>query len=475
MENKNIDWSKRNILKTNTIVLSADELGEENYRSNIEPWLSAIFQSEHFSLLIGSGLTTGVTHEAGIPAQGMGRLALSDTYRQIIGAYADRSAAGLARGFANLEDDLRTAFDLLKGFAILSDQRYQSLKNEVDAFLDGFIKNILKAERDFKDNLQIKSLVSDEPLLQLKQAIEQNEPTSVIIARLPEEERTEANLAVTYLKAQRAFLYLKTFLLSFASRAASRERLNIFTTNYDRFIEFACDEVGIILLDRFKGKLTPTFRNTKLELDYHYNPPGIRGEPRYVEGVVKLSKIHGSIDWRFDADRITRSLISFGAPENHPDLAINATDNVVIYPNSSKDIETAFYPYAEIFRDFSAAICRPNSCLVTFGYGFGDTHVNRIVEDMLTIPSTHLVIISFDAAGGKIEKFFEGKNRSQFTIMIGPNFGNLISLVDNYLPKATIDRLTIRMQRLKINRGEGNFALRADDPQDSDEQSQFND
>ena len=37
---------------------------------------------------------------------------------------------------------------------------------------------------------------------------------------------------------------LQSFLLGFASRSASRERLHVFTTNYDRLIEHGCDESG---------------------------------------------------------------------------------------------------------------------------------------------------------------------------------------------------------------------------------------
>jgi hypothetical protein len=33
-------------------------------RKNIEPWLSAVFQSEHTNLLIGSGFTTAVCYQA---------------------------------------------------------------------------------------------------------------------------------------------------------------------------------------------------------------------------------------------------------------------------------------------------------------------------------------------------------------------------------------------------------------------------
>ncbi len=63
--------------------------------------------------------------------------------------------------------------------------------------------------------------------------------------------------------------------------------------------------------------------------------------------------------------------------------------------NSVKDRETSEYPYVELFRDLASATCRPNSTLVTYGYSFGDEHINRVIIDMLTIPSTHIVIIAY--------------------------------------------------------------------------------
>ena len=73
---------------------------------------------------------------------------------------------------------------------------------------------------------------------------------------------------------------------------------------------------------------------------------------------------------------------------------VDAT-RLMIYPNAAKDRETVHYPYVELFRDFAASICRPNSTVVCYGYSFGDEHINRVIEDMLTIPSTHLVIIAY--------------------------------------------------------------------------------
>ena len=89
-----------------------------------------------------------------------------------------------------------------------------------------------------------------------------------------------------------------------------------------------------------------------------------------MEGVVRLTKLHGSLDWFFDKDerRIHRKGIPFGAPTNHTDVPKKPVDTVMIYPNAAKDVETTQYPYAELFRDFAAAVCRPNAVVVTYGY-----------------------------------------------------------------------------------------------------------
>ena len=124
----------------------------------------------------------------------------------------------------------------------------------------------------------------------------------------------------------------------------------------------------------------------------------------------------------------------------------------MIYPNASKDTETLFYPYAELFRDFSAATCRPNSALITYGYGFGDDHVNRVIRDMLSLPSTHLVVIAFGDIGDRVKTFLETVSENQISVLIGPHFGNFETLVDSYLPQPGTEALQMktveRAQRL---------------------------
>jgi len=230
------------------------------------------------------------------------------------------------------------------------------------------------------------------------------------------------------------------------------ERLHIFTTNYDRLVEHGCDLAGLRIIDRFVGALNPVFRALRVDVDIHYNPPGIRGEPRFMEGVLRLTKLHGSLDWFFDPDkrRITRKAIPFGAPSDHTDVPKKPVDTVMIYPNPAKDVETTQYPYAELFRDF-AAVCRPNAVLVSYGYGFGDDHVNRVLLDMLTIPSTHLIVIAYQA-DERLKAFCANTRDAQVSLLVGSHFADVLTLVENYLPKPALDFISGRMVELMKHR-----------------------
>jgi len=391
--------------------LSTDEFRQKELRSRIEPWLTSLFQSEHLSLLVGSGLTHAVHYLAAEKrASDMGTLTLGNHQTEIDQA-AEKAAEAAGRKKGNLEDQLRVANELLRGLEILQqDSEAEALRNELWTGMQTFAQSILSSEAG--------------------------------IATAEERKR------------EQTFNALVTFLMSFASRTGVRDRLNIFTTNYDRLIEAGAELAGLHLLDRFLGNLMPIFRSSRLDLDMHYNPPGIRGEPRYLEGVARFTKLHGSVDWVQTGRDIRRIGLPFGAESVQPYLKVPSLSGatahqLMIYPNSAKDRETADYPYVELFRDLAAAICRPNSTLVTYGYSFGDEHINRVIRDMLTIPSTHLVVISYDDPLGRIMQTYQELGRpSQISLLIGPALADLTTLTENYLPKAAIDKTTFRMSEL---------------------------
>jgi hypothetical protein len=225
-------------------------------RKNIEPWLSAVFQAEHLNLLVGSGFTTAIASKAGSAATGMSTVTFGSAYDVAINAHAAAGAKAMNRGAANVEDQFRSALAVLEGLKVTDAVAAATLKTAMDAQMLAFLKSLLATERG--------------------------------IAEAGADKKAEAEA------------FLQSFLLSFASRAASRERLHVFTTNYDRLIEHGADLAGLRIVDRFVGALSPIFRSSRIEVDLHYNPPGIRGEPRFMEGVVRLTKLHGSLDWRFD-------------------------------------------------------------------------------------------------------------------------------------------------------------------------------
>jgi hypothetical protein len=395
---------------------AGEVFGPERLRSRIEPWLTALFQSEHLSLVVGSGLSQAVHDMAcGTGLPGMGKATFAG-YASEINAEAARVAQVAGRDPGNIEDQIRVASELLRGLEIASSgdstlvAKAGALRADLQTVMQDFAGSVLLGEHQ---------VATAEPA-----------------------------------KLERAFDYLVSFLMSFASRTGTRDRLQVFTTNYDRILEAGADVAGLHLLDRFVGSIAPVFRASRLDVDMHYNPPGIRGEPRYLEGVAKFTKLHGSVDWVQVGPEIRRAGVPLGAPSldaylKAPGLAGLDALGVIIYPNAAKDRETASYPYVELLRDFAATICRPNSTVVTFGYGFGDEHINRVIEDMLTIPSTHLVVIAYGDPLGRIMRTYEKLGRgSQVSLLVGSHLGDLGCLVDNYLPKPAIDRTTFRMSEL---------------------------
>lgn len=398
-----------------------DCLGPAKLRPRIEPWLTALSQSEHLSLLVGSGLSHALCQIAAVEDIAAMNPVKFTEYNSEINAMAKKAAIEAGRNNGNIEDQIRVTNELLRGLEILAEgddaiaEKAVSLKTEIKSVLDVFAESILNDENQLitsnKDDLE------------------------------------------------QAFNYLVSFLMSFASRTGTRDRLQIFTTNYDRFIEAGAELAGLHLLDRFVGSLAPIFRSSRLDVDMHYNPPGIRGEPRYLEGVARFTKLHGSLDWINIGQNIRRIGLPLGAKSidpylKAPGLAGADALQLMIYPNSAKDRETAAYPYVDLFRDFAAAVCRPNSTVISFGYSFGDEHINRVIEDMLTIPSTHLVVIAYGDPLDRIMQTYKKLGRdAQITLLIGDHLGDFKTLVNNYLPKPAIDRTTFRMTELLKSRG----------------------
>jgi len=204
----------------------------------------------------------------------------SEKYRELVLSSVNEIAEKGHRGNANIEDTIRVINDLLRGLEILG---HSKAKGEPTPEQTEFTK--------LKSNLE--QIVYN------------------FISTISDLEKSIATVELS--NREEVFNYLVNFLMSFASRSGTRDRLNIFTTNYDRVIEAGAELAGLHLIDRFTGTLAPIFRSSRLDVDMHYNPPGIRGEPRYLEGVARFAKLHGSIDWIDTGTDIRRIGLPFGS------------------------------------------------------------------------------------------------------------------------------------------------------------------
>lgn len=213
-------WNGKNILKIKSDPLrevkfknseseDANQDSPESLRKEIEPWLTALFQSEHLSLLMGTGITSAVHRLAtitpeekdGKAPQGMDKMNFF-VFKKQMETSASESAKKVGRGTPNIEDQIRVANDLIQGMRIyLSAQPYGAKKLK---------KELLKFQESLETGLA-------------------NFAKNVLT--------TEKNIALSD-RLENTMDYLTSFLVSFCSRSATRERLNLFTTNYDRLIEF---------------------------------------------------------------------------------------------------------------------------------------------------------------------------------------------------------------------------------------------
>lgn len=211
-------------------------LGKEpdiaDHTEAIRSWLTALVGAEHLSLLVGSGLGIAVASSLDTDGLDMSTADLKGDGAGEVDAHAAKLAETCGRGGrANIEDQLRSALALLAGLEVLEPAaaRTKAWREELTAILGDFAKRGLEAEQKIREKV---FAAGDD-----RQSVEQ---------------------------------MLVGFLLGFANRPPSRERLNVFTTNYDRLIEFGCDRGGLRVLDRFVGSIEPAFRASRLDVDLHY-------------------------------------------------------------------------------------------------------------------------------------------------------------------------------------------------------------
>ncbi|UXT58710.1 hypothetical protein FY134_14055 [Agrobacterium fabrum] len=209
---------------------------------------------------------------------------------------------------------------------------------------------------------------------------------------------------------------------------------NIFTTNYDLFIEKAASKLpNVTLNDGFDR--TSAVGNRYLFSPARYFDRTYRSgnlTDRIAElPVLNLIKVHGSLSWIRDADKEIRfeseGVKLSGNVSKIDPTAVQAAlaTRALILPNLRK-FESALMErvYFDLLRLLSNCMDRDNSLLVAFGFSFADEHILDITQRALRNPTAQLLIFAYSEASvaGFSGKFAQNRN----VTIVGPGTGPFI-------------------------------------------------
>jgi hypothetical protein len=221
------------------------------------------------------------------------------------------------------------------------------------------------------------------------------------------------------------------FLSKLVARDSNLGRTHLFTLNYDTLFEQALELLGIQYFDGFTGRAAARFDPSVYGLDVYYPGEVAEGRVRRFDKFLHFYKLHGSIHW-FEQDGEMRArhpdlapFKSYGAKSSADKATSLATladhaPSVGILPTANKFAQTLTMPYAHLFRSFQVRLGIPQTFLLVLGYGFGDDHVSRIIENALMNPSLVMLVIEPNPASPVIERIRRYKDLGKRAFVLCP-------------------------------------------------------
>lgn len=177
------------------------------------------------------------------------------------------------------------------------------------------------------------------------------------------------------------------FLEALKRRAhGTSSTITIITTNYDVLFELAAGEVGVRIETGFDGPLKRQFDPAVFDL-----ARGTVDKTRFThrsELHVNVIKLHGSVSWLKQGDRIFESGLALGGP---------SPDRALVLPRRRKIMDTLSEPYDQLFTRASRILGSTCKFVVACGFSFGDKHIN----DQLIFPKLRAGKIRLTALCGE--------------------------------------------------------------------------
>ena len=186
-------------------------------------------------------------------------------------------------------------------------------------------------------------------------------------------------------------------------RTVRQHPVEIFTVNYDIFIEHALEAERIPVFDGFVGSYRPFF----------YADSVRRKEAAPGVNWVRLWKMHGSVTWRREQyaghTRVVR-----GMPDESGEM---------IFPSFEKYDESRQQPFSAMMDRLGRFLELDDALLIVAGLSFGDEHINNAIFSALeNRPRTHVYALQF-AEEKENSELVKRSVQLRNLVVIGPETG----------------------------------------------------
>lgn len=223
-----------------------------------------------------------------------------------------------------------------------------------------------------------------------------------------------------------------SFLGFWANTISSRslhivnKQVNIFTTNFDMFMEDSCERLGIPYNDGFAGQIKPTFSVANFNKIQKYK--SLQFDNISDIPLFNIIKLHGSVSWQEEDEKIVYSKGSHVPDdlENKPkdDFEEGYKKVAIINPNAEKHFETVIDTnYASMLRKFTLELEKENSVLILVGFSMTDKHIKNLLYGVMkSNPTLVVVYFSYSQYDETADKHEENKNHNLYVISPEANF-----------------------------------------------------
>lgn len=210
-----------------------------------------------------------------------------------------------------------------------------------------------------------------------------------------------------------SFLNFLADIISKRSLHIVNKQINIFTTNFDMFVEDSCERLGIPYNDGFNGQIKPVFNVSNFNRVQKYK--SLQFDNTSDIPLFNIIKLHGSVSWKTDGDKILYSDGSHIADDldtkSSHDFMNGYKTLALINPNAEKHFETVLDTnYASMLRRFTLELEKENSVLMIMGCSLADKHIKNLLYGVMRSNPTLIVLyFSYSKYDEKVDKFEEAK------------------------------------------------------------------